>query len=446
MSSNISNIIDSSEKNNTITIMSSDKLSKWKDDVKKDLQEIKNEIKDEINDTLSSLEHHITGAASERSPLLHKMKNKGKDATTTTSNNTSNNEGRSNSSPSKLSYTPKEEAEAAKEDTAAAAVVVTDDEEHIAAATPISMNTATAKSSDNKQKAPLNNSQGGITQLILIILLSTSTIYQTILHKLDIVSNSIPFIVAVHWCILTFFIGVSSSSSSSSSLRDGGMMDGEDVKGGGASSVVNQHYDQQERRVTFLSKQQEHQKRSSNTRDLIRRIPMGRRHYAKMKESLFHQKQLQRRDSPLLEEFFTNLKPAFKNITPRFSSGGSGSGGSDGGGEVTPLSEGMMIRLLRYSPDFGRRKSQMGEIDNSIRASCRRVQEEEEGGDRGSGSEEEEEVNYEMGTAPLGNIRASKLERDFGEVVVPMCKFRGMDFFVGDFPEKEIWKQPLLLK
>ena len=85
----------------------------------------------------------------------------------------------------------------------------------------------------------------------------------------------------------------------------------------------------------------------------------------------------------------------------------------------------------------------MGEIDNSTLASCRRVQEEEEG--RGvSGSEEE--VNYEMGTAPLGNIRASKLERDFGEVVVPMCKFRGMDFFVGDFPEKEIWKQPLLLK
>jgi len=424
--------------------MSSDKISKWKDDVKKDLQEIKNEIKDEINDTLSSLEHHITGAASERSPLLHKMKNKGKDATTTTSNNTSNNEGRSNSSPSKLSYTPKEEAEAAKEDTAGAVVVTDDDEEHIAA----SMNTTT-KCSDNKQNLPLNNSQGGITQLILITLLSTSTIYQTILHKLDIVSNSIPFIVAVHWCILTFLIGVSSSSSSSSSLsRDGGMtmgmFDGEDVEGGGASSVVNQHYDQQERRVTFLSKEeQEHQKRSSNTRDLIRRIPMGRRHYAKMKESLFTQKQLQRRES--LEEFFTNLKPAFKNITPRFSSGGSGSGGSDSGGEVTPLSEGMMIRLLKYSPDFGRRKSQMGEIDNSIRASCRRVQEEEEGGVSGS-EKEEEEVNYEMGTAPLGNIRASKLERDFGEVVVPMCKFRGMDFFVGDFPEKEIWKQPLLLK
>ena len=438
MSSNISNIIDSSE----------NKLSKWKDDVKKDLQEIKNEIKDEINDTLSSLEHHITGAASERSPLLHKMK-KGKDANNNNSDSANNNEGRSNSSPSKLSYTPKEEAEAAEKDATGAAVVVTDDdEEHIAA----SMNTT--KSDNSKQTVPPNNnnSQGGITQLILITLLSTSTIYQTILHKLDIVSNSIPFIVAVHWCILTFFIGVSSSSSSSSLSRDGGMtmgmMDGEDVEGGGASSDVDQHDHQQERRVTFLSKEeQEHQKRSSNTRDLIRRIPMGRRHYAKMKESLFTQKQLQRRDSPLLEEFFTNLKPAFKNITPRFSGGsGSGSGGSDGGGEVTPLSEGMMIRLLKYSPDFGRRKSQMGEIDNSIRASCRRVQEEEEEEVGDSGSEEEEEVNYEMGTAPLGNIRASKLERDFGEVVVPMCKFRGMDFFVGDFPEKEIWKQPLLLK
>lgn len=433
MSSNINNIIDSSE----------NKLSKWKDDVKKDLQELKNEIKDEINDTLSSLEQNITGAASERSPLLQKLKNKGKDASNNNTSNSDNNEGRSNSSPSKLSYTPKEEADAADEDAAAAAVVVTDDdEEHIAA----SMNTTTKISDNNKQKLPLNsnNSQGGITQLILIILLSTSTIYQTILHKLDIVSNSIPFIVALHWCILTFVIGVSNSSSSSSLSRDGGMMDGEDVEGGGASSVVNQHT-QQERHVTFSTRQPEQAElqKQSSTRQLIRRIPMGRRHYAKMKESLFPQ--LQRRDSPL-EEFFTNLKPAFKNITPRFSGGsGSDGGGGGGGGEVTPLSEGMMLRLLKYSPDFGRRKSQMGEIDNSIRASCRRVQEElEEGGD--SGSEEEEEVNYELGTAPLGNIRASKLERDFGEVVVPMCKFRGMDFFVGDFPEKEIWKQPLLLK
>ena len=434
MSSNINNIIDSSE----------NKLSKWKDDVKKDLQGIKNEIKDEINDTLSSLEH-ITGAASERSPLLHKLK-KGKSDANNNNDSANNNEGRSNSSPSKLSYTPKEEEEAA-EDTAAAAVV-TDDEEHIAA----SMNTTTKSSNNNKQNLPLNNSnsqKGGITQLILIILLSTSTIYQTIIHKLDIVSNSIPFIVALHWCILTFLIGVSSSSSSSSSRGDGGMtmgmMDGEDVEGG-ASSVGDQH-DRQERHVTFSARQPEQaelQKRASSTKDLIRRIPMGRRHYAKMKESLFHQKQLQRRDSPL-EEFFTNLKPAFKNITPRFS-GGSGSDGGGGGGEVTPLSEGMMIRLLKYSPDFGRRKSQMGEIDNSIRASCRRVQEEEGGGGDSGSEEEEEEVNYEMGTAPLGNIRASKLERDFGEVVVPMCKFRGMDFFVGDFPEKEIWKQPLLLK
>lgn len=431
MSSNINNIIDSSE----------NKLSKWKDDLK----EIKNGIKDEINDTLSSIEH-ITGAASERSPLLNKMK-RGKD---NTNDNTNNNEGRSNSSPSKLSYTPNEE-EAAEDTAAAAAAVVTDDEEHTTASTPTSMNTATTKS-NSKQKVNNNNnnnSQGGITQLILITLLSISTIYQTILHKLDIVSNSIPFIVALHWCTFTFLIGMSSSSSSSSSSswRDGGgvagMMSEEDAEG--RSSLLDDQHTQQERHVTFSTRQPSEQQqvglqKRSSTRELIRRIPMGRRHYAKMKESLFPQ--LERRDSPL-EEFFTNLKPAFKNITPRFGIG-SGLDGSSGG-EVTPLSEGMMLRLLKYSPDFGRRKSQMGEIDNSMLASCRRVQEEGEEGNSES-EEEQEEVNYEMGTAPLGNIRASKLERDFGEVVVPMCKFRGMDFFVGDFPEKEIWKQPLLLK
>ena len=54
-------------------------------------------------------------------------------------------------------------------------------------------------------------------------------------------------------------------------------------------------------------------------------------------------------------------------------------------------------------------------------------------------------MNIDIGTAPMVNMRASKLERDF-DYVEPLCKFRGMDMFVGDFPEKEIWKQPLLLK
>ena len=89
----------------------------------------------------------------------------------------------------------------------------------------------------------------------------------------------------------------------------------------------------------------------------------------------------------------------------------------------------------------------MGEIDmttsSGMKESCLQVQ--EELSDIVELEEEGEEENYEMGTAPLVNMRASKLERKF-DYVVPMCKFRGMDFFVGDFPEKEIWKQPLLLK
>ena len=172
----------------------------------------------------------------------------------------------------------------------------------------------------------------------------------------------------------------------------------------------------------------------SKTKQLIRRIPLGRRHYAKVKSAYLNStnKKYNRQESPIAE-FFTNLKPAASDKSTTKSS---------------PISWGMMNQLLK-NPDFGRRKSQVGEIDmtteSGMKESCLQVQEELSDIAELEEEEGEEEENYEMGTAPLINMRASKLERKF-DYVVPMCKFRGMDFFVGDFPEKEMWKQPLLVK
>ena len=189
----------------------------------------------------------------------------------------------------------------------------------------------------------------------------------------------------------------------------------------------------------------------------FRRRHLGRRHYAEAKmkmRCLIHMNSNDINDKnyniitskgsfDVIEDFFTNLMPAKRQ---KMSGGeGIGCGGSKGASNL-PISERMMNRLLKYSPDFHRRKSLEGEID--VKSILKRL----EGGNDLSDEEddegaEEEAVgeNYEIGTAPLINKRASKLERKF-DYVEPLCKFRGMDFFIGDFPEKEIWKQPLLLK
>ncbi|KAL7498394.1 hypothetical protein ACHAWT_006228 [Skeletonema menzelii] len=252
-------------------------------------------------------------------------------------------------------------------------------------------------------------------ELLVITIISISTVYHTWLHRLDIVGNQIPFIVAAHWALLTYFIGSSSTSEKCLvvSIDDN---DGIAVYEEGASI---RHLTIQEEEVTSFTKEQE-QIAKSKTKQLIQRITLGRYHYSKIK------RQYIRQDFPIAA-FFTNLKPVGKSTTKN-----------------SPISWGMMNQLLK-NPDFGRRKSLMGEIDmTQMRESCLQVQDELSDVDELL-EEEGEEGNYEMGTAPLGNMRASKLEREF-DYVVPMCKFRGMDFFVGDFPEKEIWKQPLLLK
>ena len=65
------------------------------------------------------------------------------------------------------------------------------------------------------------------------------------------------------------------------------------------------------------------------------------------------------------------------------------------------------------------------------------------------GEEEEEEGlgvrptsgNNLVGMAKLNNIRASRV---FTHVVDPLCSLRGMDLFVTDAPEEDIWRQPML--
>lgn len=129
-----------------------------------------------------------------------------------------------------------------------------------------------------------------------------------------------------------------------------------------------------------------------------------------------------------------------------------------------PFSEGpLMDHLLNYS-DFHRlvkksTKSTMNVMAKVVRASSARNESKStEDDDMHWDEEEEEEEEKEedtggevgdtttsgtisVGKAKLNNVRASRV---FTHVVDPLCCLRGMDLFVTDTPEEEIWRQPML--
>ena len=122
-----------------------------------------------------------------------------------------------------------------------------------------------------------------------------------------------------------------------------------------------------------------------------------------------------------------------------------------------------MDHLLNYS-DFHRlvkksTKSTMNVMAKVVRASSARNESKStEDDDMHWDEEEEEEEEKEedtggevgdtptsgtisVGKAKLNNVRASRV---FTHVVDPLCCLRGMDLFVTDTPEEEIWRQSKL--
>lgn len=119
----------------------------------------------------------------------------------------------------------------------------------------------------------------------------------------------------------------------------------------------------------------------------------------------------------------------------------------------------LMDHLLSYS-DFRRlKKSTKEAMAKVVRAPSSRheskltVEDEDASINWEDEREEEEEEEEEglgvrttsgnnlVGMAKLNNIRASRV---FTHVVDPLCSLRGMDLFVTDAPEEDIWRQPML--
>mmetsp|Transcript_20625 Transcript_20625/g.44801 ORF Transcript_20625/g.44801 Transcript_20625/m.44801 type:complete len:644 (+) Transcript_20625:229-2160(+) len=113
---------------------------------------------------------------------------------------------------------------------------------------------------------------------------------------------------------------------------------------------------------------------------------------------------------------------------------------------TAPFAEGpLMDHLLKYS-DFSRHKSSKEtaaakkEVDTVVT----------EDGSEETKIEAVSEVgkitDISMGKAKLNNAKAESLGADgqFSHIVDPICELRGMDLFLTDAPEEQIWRQPLL--
>ena len=111
-----------------------------------------------------------------------------------------------------------------------------------------------------------------------------------------------------------------------------------------------------------------------------------------------------------------------------------------------PFADGpLMDHLLKYSPDFGRRKALrlekskdglVGDDHAVVDADAR---------------DDDETAERMLDHVPLGKLdlndtRAEALESHelFSHVVDPLCKLRGMDLFMTSNPMDNIWRQPLL--
>lgn len=99
-----------------------------------------------------------------------------------------------------------------------------------------------------------------------------------------------------------------------------------------------------------------------------------------------------------------------------------------------------MAKVVRAPSIRHESKVTVEDEDVDINWEDEREEEEEEEEEEGLGVRPTNGNNL-VGMAKLNNIRASRV---FTHVVDPLCCLRGMDLFVTDAPEEDIWRQPML--
>lgn len=69
-------------------------------------------------------------------------------------------------------------------------------------------------SNNNQHFSANNNTSSGIilARLFVITMISISTVSVTWLYRVEIASNQIPYIVAIHWVLIAYYIGSTSNN------------------------------------------------------------------------------------------------------------------------------------------------------------------------------------------------------------------------------------------
>ena len=297
----------------------------------------------------------------------------------------------------------------------------------------------------------LNNVRGLSTEAIMAIYTALLAAYQAWSFKSDILSNQIPVSVVFPCLVAAFLLGYTIAPNNNIIDDDNKINQPGDESGVDAAAQQTS-----ERGTSFSGTITPRSKEVADTNE---------------KEDVYFSraKHLVRRGKTHLKSFgrrYIKILPSDTTNSTAERSGGIG--GLDFNTIANPqlffthlsphkdakahqkklrapfFDEALMDHLLKYS-DFKRSKMVLRKRkpDDFVEDAVQESEEMEEG----VVVEEDKEVDIAMGRAPLLNTKAESLgeENDkLAYVVDSMCELRGMDLFLTDDPEEEVWRLPLL--
>lgn len=270
-----------------------------------------------------------------------------------------------------------------------------------------------------------------VTSLPVLCALLFNAMYTSYRHKLSVLTNNqIPLYVVLPWLCLSFMIGRYfdsilarfSAAHQTSCSQVISTTSSQDVnKEKPADSATLQHQHQQ---IPVV-------------KQILRKISMGRL-FGKEVKGVYPNNTRTDQSRQKKNAFWSilSLDTAIKDVKELER-------------VIRPnliISNVLMNHLLTY-PDF--RKRGVSRVESSLNvvtglevtASTQAVQTASN-----SSIDTNEDEQTVIGNAKLNNVHDASFDDDdnFSYIVEPLCSFRGMDLFLSDSPEGEIWRQPLL--
>jgi hypothetical protein len=267
--------------------------------------------------------------------------------------------------------------------------------------------------------------------LLFLCALLFHAMYTSYRHKLSVLTNNqIPLYVFLPWLCLSFTIGryfdsiLARFSSAQQTSRSQ------------ALSTPSSRDLNKEKPFDTATLQQQHQQ-IPVTKRILHKVTMGRR-FGKEVKGVYPNNALKGQSRQKKNAFWSilSLDTAIKDVKELER-------------VIRPkliISNILMNHLLTY-PDF--RKRGFSHVESSldvVRGLEVDASTQAEQTASNSSIDTSNDEDTVIGNAKLNNVHHPSFEDDdnFSYIVEPLCSFRGMDLFLSDSPEEEIWRQPLL--